>query len=113
MLKAMEVKQQKNKIQKRARYIKDFFLFLGWTSIILTLLIHIPLLISCINNFTNNSFATVKLFTILTTALQSVIAILILFTIANIANLFREVSESKSPINDRLIKRFRQISLFW
>lgn len=108
MLKAMEVEQQKIKIQKRARYIKGFFLFLGWTSIILTLLIHIPLLISCFTNFTTDSFATVKLFTILTTALQSVIAILILFTIAS---LFREVSESKSPINDRLIKRFRQISL--
>lgn len=108
MLKAMEVEQQKIKIQKRAKYIKKVFLFLGWTSIILTLLIHIPLLISCFTNFTTDSFATVKLFTILTTALQSVIAILILFTIAS---LFREVSESKSPINDRLIKRFRQISL--
>ena len=108
MLKAMEVEQQKIKIQKRAKYIKRVFLFLGWTSIILTLLIHIPLLISCFTNFTTDSFATGKLFTILTTALQSVIAILILFTIAS---LFREVSESKSPINDRLIKRFRQISL--
>lgn len=108
MLKAMEVEQQKIKIQKRARYIKGFFLFFGWTSIILTSLIHIPLLISCINDFTNDTFAIVKLFTILITALQSIIAILILFTIAN---LFREISKSKSPINERLIKRFRQISL--
>lgn len=108
MLKAMEVEQQKIKIQKHARYIKGFFLFFGWISIVLTLLIHIPLLISCVNGFTNDSFATVKLFTILTTALQSVIAILILFTIAN---LFKEISESKSPINERLIKRFKQISL--
>ena len=95
MLKAMEVEQQKIKIQKRAKYIKRVFLFLGWTSIILTLLIHIPLLISCFTNFTTDSFATVKLFTILTTALQSVIAItIILFTIAS---LFREVIRNLNP----------------
>ncbi len=104
MLKTIEVERQKDTIRKNTKLFSKIFSAFGWIGIFLACLIHLPFFLTALANINDNSGLGIQVLAFSTSAVQSITAIFILFTIAS---LFKDISNSKSPISRKLINSLR------
>lgn len=108
MLKVIEAERQKDIIRRNAKYSNKIFLVFGWLGICLTLLIHLPLIITLLMSNNDGTTLSTQLFALSLSILKSITAIFILFTIAS---LFKDISNAKSPISEKLVNHLRLLAL--
>lgn len=108
MLMAQKMESQKNLLKKRASLIRKLILVLGSISGIVAIALHLIIAHAILSSENNPLFLT-QLLSLIASAASSLAVILTIFALSG---LFRCISRSESPINEKLIKILKFIAFF-